>query len=86
MDNLITDALNYSKVVREEFVLKPVDAGGLLKGILESYPQFHPPRAQVSIENHIPVRNGERGGSDAMLLQPVRQRSEVCNAGHSSDD
>ncbi len=55
MDLLITDALNYSQAVREELTLQPVDAGALLRGIVQSYPQFEPPKAQVEIAGDIPA-------------------------------
>ncbi len=55
MDSLITDALNYSKVVRQELELGPVNAGALLRGMVESYPQFQRPRADICIEGDIPL-------------------------------
>jgi PAS domain S-box-containing protein len=58
MDHLITDALNYSKVVRAELALEPVDAGGLLRGMVESYPQFQPPRAEIEIAKSFPLVMG----------------------------
>ncbi len=54
MDQLITDALNYSKIMRHQFDLLPVDAGTLLAGIVESYPQFQPPKAEVLIALNMP--------------------------------
>ncbi len=54
MDQLITDALDFSKIMRHQFDLLPVDAGALLRGIVESYPQFQPPKAEVVIEPNIP--------------------------------
>lgn len=49
MDNLITDALDYSTAVRKELPLEIVDAEGLLRGIVETYPQFYSPNAEVEI-------------------------------------
>ena len=43
MDKLIIDALQYSGVVRQHLEPEPVDADALLRGILESYPEFQPP-------------------------------------------
>lgn len=54
MDHLITDALQFSQVVRTEFPLKPVDVGVLLRGMVESYPNLHPPQAEVSLEGSFP--------------------------------
>lgn len=62
MDSLITDALSYSKLVRQHFELKAVDAGALLRGILESYPEFQPPHAQVDIAGSIPLVMGNKAG------------------------
>jgi len=54
MDQLIVDALNYNKLVREKYVLAPVDSGTLLQGLLESYPQFQDAREHISIEGPMP--------------------------------
>jgi PAS domain S-box-containing protein len=62
MDSLITDALNYSQVVRTELPLEPVDPGELLKGIIESYPQFQPPRVEVEILGNFPLVLGNQAG------------------------
>ena len=35
-------------------VLKPVDVEHLLQGILDSYPGFQPPQAEIRIEGHLP--------------------------------
>lgn len=55
MDKLITDALQYSGVLRQALALEPVDAEALLRGILDSYPQFQPPRASIRIVGRLPV-------------------------------
>jgi PAS domain S-box-containing protein len=62
MDKLITDALDYSKVITHGFQLTPVDAAALLREIVESYPQFHPPLARVEVENHFPAVLGNEAG------------------------
>jgi PAS domain S-box-containing protein len=54
MDRLIQDVLTYSRVSRTELTLEPIDAEKLLDGILESYPQFNTPRAQIEIRRPIP--------------------------------
>ncbi len=54
MDLLITDALNYSRAVRQELPLAPVEVGPLLRGMLDSYPEFQPSRARIRIEGEIP--------------------------------
>lgn len=60
MDNLITDALQFSETLRQEIRSEPVDAGKLLRGILESYPQFQAPQAQIQIAGEMPVILGNR--------------------------
>jgi len=50
MDRLIQDVLTYSRVTRTEVDVMPIDVETLLDGILESYPQFQPPRARIEIQ------------------------------------
>jgi PAS domain S-box-containing protein len=54
MDHLINDALDYSRVVRVELELRPIDPAALIAGIVESYPQFHPPHAEITIQPQMP--------------------------------
>jgi PAS domain S-box-containing protein len=65
MDALIRDALNYSKIIREELELKPIDSARLLRDMLESYPEFQPPRVQIDVQDNIPPVLG----NEAMLTQ-----------------
>ncbi len=55
MDHLIGDALNYSRAVRQELPLEDVDAGALLRGMLDSYPELQPERARIVVEGRLPV-------------------------------
>jgi PAS domain S-box-containing protein len=55
MDALIRDALNYSRAVRQELPLEDVDAGALLRGMLDTYPEFQPDRARIRFESRLPV-------------------------------
>jgi signal transduction histidine kinase len=50
LDRLITDALNYNKVVREDLPLTPVDLGRLLRGMVQTYPNLQPPAAEITVE------------------------------------
>lgn len=54
MDHLITDALNYSKVVRQEMELHPVDPGALVRGMVESYPGLQPPGVEIEVTGELP--------------------------------
>lgn len=62
MDRLIADALSYSRSVGQELPLEDVDAGALLRGILDSYPQFQPWKAQIQVEGRLPVLLGNEAG------------------------
>jgi signal transduction histidine kinase len=50
MDRLITDALNYSRSGRPELPLENVDAGALLRGMLDTYPELQAWRAHIQVE------------------------------------
>ena len=65
MDKLIQDVLNYSRVVRSDFPLGPVDVAQLLEGILDSYPMFAAAKAEISIQGPFPLVVG----NEAMLTQ-----------------
>lgn len=54
MDRLVTDALNYSKVIRTEMELGPVETGALLRGMLESYLEFQLPHAEIELIEPLP--------------------------------
>jgi signal transduction histidine kinase len=54
MDKLIQDVLQYSRLARSELKLSPVDVQELLRDIIESYPDFHPPQLEVRIEGPLP--------------------------------
>jgi PAS domain S-box-containing protein len=62
MEGLITDALNYSRSLRQELALTDVDTGALLRGMLESYPELQPAKAQILVEGRLPVVLGNEAG------------------------
>lgn len=87
MDNLIRDALNYSKIVHEEFDLHPVDVQQLLREIIESYPGFQPPHSRIHIDGPIPPVQGNKAGliqcfsnllSNAIKFVAPGTTPEVC--------
>jgi signal transduction histidine kinase len=47
---LITDALNYNELVREKSPIGAVDLGGLLHGMVASYPNLQPPTAEITLD------------------------------------
>lgn len=55
MDHLIQDSLNYGKILRQELPVHRVDLGRLLHGILESYPDLHPDKADIRVEGELPA-------------------------------
>ncbi len=65
MDKLIQDVLSYSRVVRSDFPLEPVDVTELVRGILDTYPLFGSEKADIFIEEPIPLVLG----NEAMLTQ-----------------
>ena len=61
MDKLIQDTLNYSKILRSEFTPRPIDPLSVLRGMIESYPQFAPPNARITLEGEFPLVEGDEG-------------------------
>ncbi|MDF3057136.1 MAG: hypothetical protein K0R17_1351 [Rariglobus sp.] len=62
MDRLIIDALSYSKIVRNEMPMEPVDVDRLLRGMVDSYPIFQKPSANIEIVGEIPPVLGNEAG------------------------
>ncbi|HWI57034.1 MAG TPA: PAS domain S-box protein [Bacillota bacterium] len=62
MDQLITDALQYSWAIRSELPLSRVDVAALLRGLLESYPQFQHAQAAIRLEGEFPPVLGNVAG------------------------
>jgi two-component system sensor histidine kinase/response regulator len=54
LDRLIQDVLSYSVVARSKFKLQPVNLDQLTRDILEQYPGFQMPHADVQIEGALP--------------------------------
>lgn len=54
LDRLIQDVLNYSKVVRGELKLESIDTAKLIHEIVDSYPNLHPPHAEIIIQEPLP--------------------------------
>ena len=65
LDRLIQDALSYSRAVLQDLPLEPVDLSKLVRGILDTYPNFHPEKADVRIEGKLPTVLG----NEALLTQ-----------------
>jgi PAS domain S-box-containing protein len=50
LDQLVTGALNYNEVVRQDLPYGAVELAGLLRGMVESYPNLHSSGADIHIE------------------------------------
>jgi signal transduction histidine kinase len=64
-DKLIRDALNYTKAVQLEMPLESVDLSKLIHGLIETYPNLHPDKADVHIDGELPVVIG----NESLLTQ-----------------
>ena len=62
MDKLITDALNFSKAVRQELISERVDVTQLLGEIQGSYPELEQSEAEIEIQGEIPDVMGNVAG------------------------
>ncbi len=58
MDRLIQDVLTYSRVAPTEIPLENVDLPALINGILEGYPQFQSPKAEITVAFPLPRVRG----------------------------
>ncbi|HEY5909202.1 MAG TPA: HAMP domain-containing sensor histidine kinase, partial [Verrucomicrobiae bacterium] len=83
MDSLITDALNYSRTVRQELTLLPVDAGALLRGMLDSYPELQPSKARVEIKGDIPLVMGNEAGLTQCFSNLLNNAVKFVKPGNS---
>jgi PAS domain S-box-containing protein len=60
LDNLIQDVLAYTRVLRDEVKIEPVDLDALVRQIIGTYPQLQPGNAEIDIEGVLPkVLGGE---------------------------
>lgn len=55
MDGLIQDVLTYSRVSRSDLPMQAVDTGTLLREILQTYPSFQLPTANVEMQGEFPM-------------------------------
>lgn len=67
LDHLVQDILTYSRFARNEIQIRPIDLEKLVQEIVQHYPTFQPPKAEIEIETPlVPVR-----GHDGSLTQCV---------------
>jgi len=67
LDRLVQDVLNYTKILKTPAATELVDLDRLLRDILETYPEYQPPRAQIQIESTLP----QVLGNEAFLTQCI---------------
>lgn len=85
MDHLIADALNYSRLVRQELPLEDVDAGVLLRGMLDSYPEFQPAKATICVEGTLPVVLANEAGLTQCFSNLLGNAVKFVEAGKKPD-
>jgi signal transduction histidine kinase len=61
MDMLIQDVLNYTRVMRSEALLTPMDLDRLVRDIIATYLDWHPPKAELQIDGKLPQVLGHEG-------------------------
>ncbi|MDB6054108.1 MAG: Phytochrome, two-component sensor histidine kinase [Verrucomicrobiales bacterium] len=67
LDNLVQDILTYSRVSKEHFELHPVDLDILVGDIVQQYPGFQSPEAQITVQTGLGVVLGH----EASLTQVI---------------
>jgi signal transduction histidine kinase len=61
MDLLIQDVLNFTRVMRSEALLSPIDLDALVKDLLSLYPDWQAPKAIIEISGTLPRVLGHEG-------------------------
>jgi PAS domain S-box-containing protein len=65
LDQLIRDVLSYSRLVREEIHLQPIDVENLARQLINENPNLQPPRAEIEFASPLHVVLGH----EAYLMQ-----------------
>jgi len=60
LDALIQDVLSYTRIVRAQVPLEPVNLDRLVRDIVDSYPEWQPANAQIEVENTLPTVLGNQ--------------------------
>jgi signal transduction histidine kinase len=55
LDALIEDVLTYSRLLRSEIVLRPVDLDGLVRDVIDTYPHLQANGAEITTLGTLPV-------------------------------
>src|SRR5205085_1538770 len=54
LDRLIQDVLAYSRVMRSEVKVSPLDLEGLILDVIQQYPGFQRPQLEVQVQSPLP--------------------------------
>jgi signal transduction histidine kinase len=83
MDALITDALNYSEVIRRQLPLQPVDISALLRGMLDTYPELQSARAFIHAPSEFPLVYANEAGLTQVFSNLLNNALKFAKAGES---
>lgn len=86
LDDLIQDALNYSKIAGGQLRTEPVDANVLVRGIIDTVPEFASASCDHRDRIAFAVRHRQSRAVDAVHRQLAREWREVCFAGNDARD
>lgn len=65
MDKLISSSLDYARILAQNLRTEPVDLSALIKGLIQTYPNLLPEKADIALAPNLPVVRG----SEAALTQ-----------------
>jgi signal transduction histidine kinase len=65
LDALIREALNYTRAVLQRLPMVPVDLDKLIRGLIDTYPNLHPDKVDISIDGPLPTVRG----NESLLTQ-----------------
>jgi signal transduction histidine kinase len=80
-EQLIRDALEYNRVSRQELSIAPVNPKNLLQGIIDSSPDFQPPRALIRVQDPIPLVLGSYSGLRQVFSKLLANAVKFVEAG-----
>ncbi|MBA4149076.1 MAG: PAS domain-containing protein [Verrucomicrobia bacterium] len=67
LDHLIQDVLNYSKIAKGQVVIAPLELDRVMHDVVDTYPNWHLPHADVQIQGTLPMVMG----NEAFLTQCI---------------
>jgi signal transduction histidine kinase len=67
LDRLVQDVLSYTKILETEAPNAPIDVDQLVRDIIETYPDWQPPKAEIQIQGELP----KVLGNEAFLTQCI---------------